>query len=329
MAFIVKMKAQPFERLVSLLKEKRVVLAGWRVQDLALSALVGFHDVDIHRALNKKSLPTRKWTFQSSTFELFPGLNEQDFQNMSFFLEREKWPFTTKGLLKLIGSKELKECDRDLLIFFCHTPEMIVMQTLFARAPTPIQRGTVLKIVQEGGWDRLSNYYLGQEKEADFSAKKRQAVLLDYIEGKSKTAAYLFLAIDPVFAEHGLSDAQLSHLLPLLSDKTESVQRFLQKVIQSPRGDEVRTQARRQLLGSDDEEVAARFIPRAGTGELRPVFREQPPRSPAPSQHVIQPGESLWTIAKKYRVSIEELMAVNHLQSTVIRSGKTLKIPPH
>lgn len=326
--FISKMQSMPFERLVALLLEKRVVLAGWRMQDLALSALVCFHHVDIHRALNQKTLSKRKWLFDKVSFDLFPGLNENDFQKIKNFIESEKWPFTIQGLVKLIEGKDLKECDRELLTFFCHTPEMVALQTLFARAGRPVQRGVVLKMVQEGGAERLSNYYLEQEKGADFSAKRRQSLLLDYMKGGSKTAACLLLLTDPIFAEHGLSDEQISQLLVLLADKASEVRTFLQKIAHSPRSEKVRSQAVQLLSNqSSEQEIAGRFVPRPGAGQLRPVFREEPPRSPAPSMHVVQPGESLWQLAKKYQVSIEELMAVNHLQSTVIRSGKTLKIP--
>ncbi len=48
---------------------------------------------------------------------------------------------------------------------------------------------------------------------------------------------------------------------------------------------------------------------------------------PTVSEHSIQNGESLYTISKKYGVSVEQLKAANGLKNDNIRAGKTLKIP--
>ena len=43
--------------------------------------------------------------------------------------------------------------------------------------------------------------------------------------------------------------------------------------------------------------------------------------------HTVKPGESFWVIAKKYNVSIEELMDTNGLKpGKVLKSGETLQI---
>lgn len=44
-------------------------------------------------------------------------------------------------------------------------------------------------------------------------------------------------------------------------------------------------------------------------------------------QHKIQPGDSLWKIARAYAVSVENLMAANNLSSDLIIAGETLEIP--
>lgn len=53
--------------------------------------------------------------------------------------------------------------------------------------------------------------------------------------------------------------------------------------------------------------------------------------SPLPTpdsvQHVVAPGEVLWTIKNKYRSSVELIKKVNHLSTDTIRAGQTLKIP--
>jgi peptidoglycan DL-endopeptidase LytE len=47
----------------------------------------------------------------------------------------------------------------------------------------------------------------------------------------------------------------------------------------------------------------------------------------AGSTHVVEPGESLYTIGRKYRVSSAEISAVNGLGGDLIRPGQRLRIP--
>jgi LysM repeat protein len=43
--------------------------------------------------------------------------------------------------------------------------------------------------------------------------------------------------------------------------------------------------------------------------------------------HVVQEGDSLWKIAKKYKVGIDAIRQLNHLESDFLRLGKELQIP--
>ena len=43
--------------------------------------------------------------------------------------------------------------------------------------------------------------------------------------------------------------------------------------------------------------------------------------------HVIQSGENLWKIARKYKVSVEAIRKANHLETDKLRVGKQLIIP--
>ncbi len=48
----------------------------------------------------------------------------------------------------------------------------------------------------------------------------------------------------------------------------------------------------------------------------------------ASPEHVVQSGESLWLLARKYRVTVEALQTANNLAaSDHIRAGQTLRIP--
>jgi LysM repeat protein len=48
---------------------------------------------------------------------------------------------------------------------------------------------------------------------------------------------------------------------------------------------------------------------------------------PALQKHQIAAGDSLWKIARKYKVTIEAIRAANHLESDKFREGRTLIIP--
>ncbi len=66
------------------------------------------------------------------------------------------------------------------------------------------------------------------------------------------------------------------------------------------------------------------IIPRAGTS----VSERPKPRSGAGAKHIVQKGETVWGIAKKYGVKPEEIIAVNKLKKPdEISPGQELIIP--
>ena len=304
-AFLGRLHALSFDHLVELLEDTRSAEQGLSVREFAVAALATFYDFDVPRALHRQSLPQRHWEFDETTFILYSALTDDDFEHIRIFAKTERYPYTSKGLFARLEVREAA-----LVGYFCHTPQFLVFETLFGRTQAPILRGTLLTMVCEGGWERFEAFTQAQELRADFSDEQRREVLLDYIEGGSKTAAHLLLTTDREYALGQLSDQQLSRVLDLFDEKTDLVVQFVEEILASPRGEDVR-------------ECAQRHIEK----ELRPVFRDRPPAAPEPSLHIIQPGESLWLIAKKYGVSIELLQQVNGLPSTVIQPGKTLKIP--
>ena len=52
----------------------------------------------------------------------------------------------------------------------------------------------------------------------------------------------------------------------------------------------------------------------------------RPERAPPPLRYVVRPGDSLWTIARRHRVSVGALVAANNLGGTRLRQGQRIVI---
>lgn len=57
-------------------------------------------------------------------------LSELDFETVVSFAKTEKWPFTSQGLYKQIEKEGVESCDSELLSYFCHTSEFVLLETL-------------------------------------------------------------------------------------------------------------------------------------------------------------------------------------------------------
>lgn len=69
-------------------------------------------------------------------------------------------------------------------------------------------------------------------------------------------------------------------------------------------------------------------IARAIMSGIRSYFQRNPlPNSAMPQQHIVSHGDTLSTIAQRYRVSIAQLKSNNKLSSTKLNIGKVLLIP--
>ena len=58
------------------------------------------------------------------------------------------------------------------------------------------------------------------------------------------------------------------------------------------------------------------------------VEKKSTPKNKNSRIHVVQKGESLWDISKKYKVSIDDLVKWNELEGTRIRAGQNIYVEP-
>ena len=328
--FLERLPSVAFDHLLELLADERTLESGFQVCEVALGALALFHHFDVERGLGKGKLSKHIWEFEGTRFLMFPGLSKTDFETLRHFAYHDQWPLTAQGLFERIRGLGLENCEQELIHFFCHTPEFVLFETLFARTHLPIQKRKVLNLALEGGWEKFAAFSEAQKRSADFSSQMRQQVLLGAIDEGSKTAAYLLLLTDTSFATHQLDDVHLTRLLDLMSIPTPESLQFVQTIAASARIEGVRQKALTKIsdyTGVTSGEMAGHFYEKPGQKDLRPVFRQTPPAAPSPLAHVVQEGESLWIIARKYKVSLDALMEANQLHNSVIRPGKALKIP--
>jgi nucleoid-associated protein YgaU len=67
--------------------------------------------------------------------------------------------------------------------------------------------------------------------------------------------------------------------------------------------------------------------PGSGDYNLPPLPAPSPEPAATGGQHMIQKGDTLWGISRRYGVTVEAIQQANGLTSTNIREGKTLVIP--
>ncbi|MBA3956936.1 MAG: LysM peptidoglycan-binding domain-containing protein [Parachlamydiaceae bacterium] len=352
------------EQLTMRLTNMQLVDNGFTQRDLALAALVAFHHFDLNRSLAGSQPPqTRKIPFgknrQGQPVEVlvFPGLSEQQYQQILQFTQTERWPLTAQGLYGLLRKQD--DYDTSLAEAFFLSPEFTTVETLFGRSGANVDKYDLLTILCEGTWTMLHTFAEQQRSTLDLSAARRQRFLLDYIAKKSSTAAYTLLKTDGLFAAKKLDDEQMLILLNLLKDKTAETQAFARVMLTSPRGDGVRQLAATRLYEFSGEPIPEanvyhaalmRFVPQASVPLKNKVAKSEKPvvikpikqiadrtppttKAPAPpirtneKTYVVQDGDSLWKIAKRFKVSIEGLKKHNRLESDFLKPGTTLRIP--
>ncbi|MES2272798.1 MAG: LysM peptidoglycan-binding domain-containing protein, partial [Chlamydiota bacterium] len=334
-----------FRELVSFLTNRDLVEEGYTKRDLALAALVAFCDFNLEKALSAAPDQRRILSFsENQKIEIFPGLNDEQFQAIIRYAYQEKWPLTAKGLFSLLQKWKMPR-EESLETAFLMTPEFYSLQVLFQKTEAPQDAPMLLKLVCEGNWDLLERFSREQSQMLDLSVEKRRRLLLSYLSLHSPTAANLLLRTDYLFALKKLDDQGILDLLGLLQQKTEESERFCIELLRSPRNDLIWQRSAQCLYvyaketppnPLDPKLALARFAPNAAPVPIPAptsvVAAALPKPSVLPPQirnHVVKEGESLWKIARQHKVKVDELVKVNGLEKDCLQPGMTLRIPTH
>lgn len=291
----------PYDELVKKLQDQTLIENGYTVRDLALSALVNFHSIDLERALGKapadRSLVIGKRSNGSYlTVKVFPGLNDSSFEKISYFMQTEKWPQSPNGLF-LVLKKQTTPYDPTLVQAFVMTPHYGFIRKLMKGEAEP-STDELLQLIAQSDWNHLDEWT--QRKET--GAAIRQQFLLRLIAKKSTTAAKIFLKTDGVYAAFRLDDHHLITLLGLLENSSPHADLLRRRVLASPRSDAVLAAAKKGSV---------------------PVKTEVPFKE---SVYIVQEGDNLWKISRKFHVDVDKIKRQNRLESDKLKPGTSLKL---
>ncbi len=300
----------PFNDLLKKLENSKLVEQGFCKRDLALSALVSRYFFDIERALSGQKLETRFFHLKEMNLDLplFPGLDDEKFRAIVFFAHFEKWPFTPQGLFEKL--KEFKgETPSSLKETFFLSKEFYLIEKAFNRLPFIFPKEIILKLLLDGNWKQIVSVCISIEENPAGEILDLGAFLSGFHH--SKLAAYLLVTLNPAYAYNCLSNKQLEIFLKLLDQPTEPVIAFLKRIVEtSLRSNAICDLARQRLVLWENEA----FI------------RPKSPQEKA-IEYVIRKGDSLWSLSRRFNISIEELKKANALESTLLCPGKVLLIP--
>jgi hypothetical protein len=339
-----------YGELIDLLDNQEPVEEGYKKRDLALASLAAFHFIDLNKPLHGSQLQKRMLSFQRKDgpervdIMVYAGLTEDQFQGILHFIKTEKFPFTTPGLFFELQQSKMPR-DPSLLSAFYLTPEFTILMTLFTRAGVPLPPEYVIDLIAGGDWKIIEQFAQEQKLSQDLSPLRLKNLLLGYIRCRSILAAKILLEWDRDFILKKFEDPDLMALLELFSQKTGSLEIFLKELITSPRSDVIWKKSAEKLFAFSnlpcpdpyDHMITLQAFAKdrlpvtpliAGKGTLQAAPQKQPiPSAFKGKMHVIQAGENLWKIARKYKVSIEALRKANRLESDKLRVGKQLLIP--
>ncbi len=335
-----------YGELIDLLNNQDPVEKGYKKRDLALASLAAFHFINLEKALHGSALQRRILSYQRKDgpeqvdITVYPGLTEDQFQGIIQFIKTEKFPFTTQGLFFELKQAKMPR-NPSLLEAFYLTPEFTTLMTLFNHAGIPLPAEYVIEVIAQGDWALVEQFTQEQKLSQDLSPLRLKNLLSNYIRCRSVLAAKILLEWDRDFILKKFEDPDLMAFLDLFSAKTGAFETFLKEIITSPRSDAVWKKAAEKLYAFANlpcpdpydhhitlQTFAKDQLPLITKPAAKPTVAA-PAALPVKGKrmHIVQSGENLWKIARKYKVSIDALRKANHLDTDKLRPGKELIIP--
>ena len=301
-----------------------------------------------------------------ATITVYPGLSDQQFQAIIDFLKTERWPLTSKGLFWAL-KKQGDQADSTMYDAFSMTPEFLSVELLFNRSEVSVSKDDLQKMLLDGTWAILSDFTEKQKLVQDLSPARLQHFLLDYIDRHSSKAAYLMLKSEGDFALKKLDDEHVVEMLHLMNDRTPESEKFALDLLTRPRSDNVWKAAAAKLYQYAGESVPEKNLHHLAMTRFNPAYKAVEPVKPAPQKplvmtkqnqpkkivpekkssgkaiavktppaapakkkdrlYIVQEGDNLWKISRRFKVDVNVLRGHNKLKSDALKPGTTLKIP--
>jgi hypothetical protein len=330
-----------FRELVTLLGAKEHIEEGYKVRDVSLACLVKFHHFHLGRALSEE-VQNRPFLFTKQGKDpekilFFPGLTDYQFDAIVHYAYTEKWPLTIRGLYSLLKKWE-GPVDKSLMSAFYHTKEFEWLEMVFKRGGVKVKQKDLLQMVLQADLSLLSTFIKDHEDVGELTFRE---FLLSYIFHKSPASVQLLLETDFLFAVKKLDDPMILTLLSLIEEKTEDVEQFCFELIKSCRSDAVWEKSAQILYAIAGETISEpynhkdtlqRFVLSQALKEKWSEEKKEMPIAdslfgPKVIHYLVKEGDTLWMIARKYKIDIDHLIKHNKLANDHIYPGIEIEIP--
>jgi LysM domain len=320
--------ALSYQELISRLSQKIQIEPGLYKRDLALAVLHDSYHVDIQRALSKPVLSFQQLNYLDGTKQKWlnvpRSLSDIEYEMMVQFLKQEAWPLTAKGLffkLKL-GLK-----DGSLVQAFYRSNEFSKLFDVFKISIPSLKEDLFCSILLKGDYSDLEQYFLSV-RDGGFSY---ESFLNHYTRLGSSYAAGLLIDL-PGFSVKSLSDLQALDLLDTLAAYPDKQKKIAFDLMSSFRSDQFKQEIlKKGFEGLVQEEkpqvMLAKAIPIPTKAKDVKEIPVQKTKAKGQKTYVVQEGDSLWKISRKFKVDIETLKTLNQLDSENLKPGKILVLP--
>ncbi|SYX08640.1 membrane-bound lytic murein transglycosylase D,LysM domain [Chlamydia poikilotherma] len=299
--FLRNLSEASLEELYRLLDEDHL-LYGRPLKLWALSVAIHTYDVDVGSAL-PHPLTFTQLRSNGKTW-LLPNIDEKEYGIVRRYLSRERYPFTSRGLFVSI-SKNLERgaVDEDCLYHFCHTPEFLYLRTLLCGADEHVASVASLARMVIRNEEQIFFSLCNENNRAmEISDQQRQKILSAYMNLGEPLAALLLLVHDEDWVIHEFTDEALKKFIGLLPKESPYSQSFISRVASTRGSFVVNDVTTVETLVADTQEVICQ-------------------------DYIVKDGDSLWLIARRFGVTIDEIMRLNHMSHHRLLPGKCLKLP--
>ncbi|MDB6081082.1 MAG: hypothetical protein JWO53_354 [Chlamydiia bacterium] len=361
------LKDKSSTELLSQLNCERIIDDGYQVRDLALGVLTSKYHFAIQKALPNGLQPKQERVIQltDEKITVYPGLSQDHFLAISHFVQEERFPFTAEGLFEQLKQdssnpelraafvqtreyitcetvlKESGDTNRDTLVAMLLTGNWKMISDL-VEGPKSEQD---LSIEKQQKFI-LSYIALGSKSAAEYLIRHDREFAIHKLDDIQAMNLLGLLEDQPALCQE--------YALALLESnrKNEVWQFAMNTLIALPTSEGLKGRSRNDLLRffgkkvpKDEKSVMTAVVDvKAKSTTVKPVAKKvEPtkakavaiaPTTPKPVKkskkertYIVQTGDNLWKISKKFRVQIEDIRFVNKLQSDALKPGTILRIP--